>query len=65
MGKAERSIPFVIPVSDVMNGLMGKSGFTSDENEDVTEYPSTFNAESSMIASLYGESPVVSISMTT
>lgn len=52
MGDAERSIPFVIPVSDVMNGLIGKSGFTSDEKEDMTEYPSTFNAESSMIASL-------------
>ena len=59
------TISSVIVVSSVIFGGIGISGFTNSENSPIISFPRIFTAPISIILSLNGSNPVVSISNTT
>ena len=63
IGSASATIAGVMPVSDVMNGGIGREGFTREENSSTTAPSRTRTAPISVI-SAPGPRPVVSRSTT-
>ena len=63
IGSASDTIAGVMPVSDVMNGGIGREGFTREENSSTTAPSRTCTAPISVI-SAPGPRPVVSRSTT-